>query len=140
MTMYVVNHISSIDCYKRAESNTVAIYTGNSQDEAYAAAVNCWLDLWNYKAEWYCDDGDPPPMGDGLIELLPPDGYHMDTKSIAALHSFFCDNAWNIWEPEYINSPTEQVEIQVMNNKSDSTVTVDEKLVKTARKYCMGGE
>ena len=139
MTTYVVNHISSIDCYKRAESNTVAIYTGNSQDEAFAAAVNCWLDLWNYKAEWYVDDGDPAPMADELIELLPPPGELFTSESLAALNDFFCSNAWEIWQPEFINCPTEQVEIQVMNQESD-TVVIDEKILETAREYCMAGE
>jgi hypothetical protein len=140
MTTYVVNHISSIDCYKRAESHTNAIYTGNNQAEAYAAAINCWLDLWNDKAEWYVDDGDPAPMATELIELLPPEGHEMDFDSMAALNDFFCSNAWDIWQPEFINCPTEQVEIQVMNQESGDTVTVDESILRTAREYCMVGE
>ena len=139
MTTYVVNHVSSIDCYKRAESSTNAIYTGTNQDEAYAAAVNCWIDLWNDKAEWYIDDGDPAPFGTELLEMLPEEGELFTVKSLAALNDFFCSNAWEIWQPEFINCPTEQVEIQIMNKGPDEKVVVDMELISTARMFCEAG-
>ena len=139
MATYVVNHISSVDCYKRAESHTNAVYTGTNQDEAYAAAINCWLDLWNERAEWYVEDGDPAPMADELIELLPPPGELFTPKSLAALNDFFCSNAWEIWQPEFINCPTEQVEIQVMNQGPDKEVVVDKEILEQTRLYCASG-
>tara|TARA_E500000331_G_scaffold317143_1_gene328322 strand:+ start:117 stop:560 length:444 start_codon:yes stop_codon:yes gene_type:complete len=139
MTTYVVNHTSSIDCYKRAESSTRVVYTGANQDEAYAAAINCWIDLWNDRADYYIEDGDPAPYGEKLLKMLPEEGELFTIESLSALHNFFCSNAWDIWTPDYINCPIEQIEIKVMNKGPSKKVIVDIELINTARMLCMSG-
>lgn len=138
MTTYVVSHNSSVDCYKRAETFNTTIFSGSDRIQAFTAAVNCWLDLWNQRAEYFVEDGDRGPLANELAELIPPEGHSFNEQSLVTVHEWFEENAYTIWEPEYINCPTEEVMVQVVQD--DVEIKVDEEVLGDTRRYLMASE
>ena len=66
---YTVNHLSSIDCYKRAETNSYTVYSGTDPLIAYGHAVDKWLELWCDRVEGYFEP-EELDIDSRLFELL----------------------------------------------------------------------
>jgi len=105
--MYTVTSISQIDCYKRAETFTDVVYSGNNARAAYAIAVENWIESFSERIEWFPEDSSLVAEFKQLAETQDrtSESYYAD------LHSFFEDNAYEIWRPEYINQATFEVNV-----------------------------
>ena len=119
MRSYIVNHMSSIDCYKRAETNAYTIYSGTDELAAYQFAVEQWLDMWIERAEDYYEPEDLP-VNSAMLDLLTQARENSSCiTTLKEIHEYFQESARDIWTPEYINCPTEEVVVQTkrMNHK-----------------------
>lgn len=114
---YTVNWHSSIDCYKRASTDTSTIYSGPDQLMAYGHAVGKWLELWCDRAEGYYepDELDVDNTLHDMLKRVKAEPGNFD--ALAAVHGYFEDMAYSIWEPEYIGHATEEISINVVENK-----------------------
>ena len=118
MTTYTVNHMSSIDCYKRAETNAYTVYSGTNQLDAYSFAVEQWLDMWVERAEDFYEPEDLPIDAAMLALLTQASENPPCISTLKEVHEYFLENARNIWTPEYINCPTEEVVISTKQFKA----------------------
>ena len=101
--MYTVIHNSSIDCYKRAETFSEVIYSGNNKKAAYAFAVEQWLKLFQDEIDYPDNEDVARELADLLSREDKNDEYYEE------IHTLFSRNCDLIWEPEYINSPIQEI-------------------------------
>ena len=117
---YTVNHHSSIDCYKRAETSTYTVYSGTDELVAYGHAVDKWLELWSNQVEYI--EPSELEIDSRLLELLTTAKEASTVENLKSLHEYFSSIAYTFWEPEYINCPIEEVTISTTDAEEVSNV------------------
>ena len=121
---YTVSHLSSIDCYKRAETSSHVLYSGSDPLAAYSHAVNSWVSMWHERMEDF-EEGDFSSIEDiELLSLLQKSAEDVtNIENLQAIHSHFSDRAYDIWNPEYINSPVEDIVIAMTDEENGVDVS-----------------
>ncbi|MBU98390.1 MAG: hypothetical protein CL429_04780 [Acidimicrobiaceae bacterium] len=105
--MYTVTKIEQIDCYKRAETHTSIIYSGQSEQAAYAIAADEWIET--LISEDRQEFMSPETISE-FKEVCSSEIKNLDYYR--SIHNFFEENAGSFWEPEYINQPTFEIEVE----------------------------
>jgi len=115
---YTVSHLSSIDCYKRAETSTHVLYSGSDPMAAYSHAVNSWVSMWHERMEDLEEDDFSGIEDIELLSLLQKSADDVtNVENMQAIHSHFSNRAFEIWSPEYINSPVEEIVISMTDEE-----------------------
>ena len=101
--MYTVTTIYSSDDYKRPETTTKIVYSGDNARVAYAFAVKSWIERFEENYEYLPEDSSCISEFKELVSF--DDGPLIAEEYYTNLHNFFVNNASEIWSPEYIYQP-----------------------------------
>tara|TARA_B100001250_G_scaffold312173_1_gene274170 strand:+ start:383 stop:784 length:402 start_codon:yes stop_codon:yes gene_type:complete len=101
---YTVIATSNIDDYKRPSSDSRALLTTFDYTQAEIVAANAWLEEY---LDRFCYDGETEYSHfEPLLEIIN------DCPTPEEIVTYFEDNKWSIWEPEFIDDPCFYVTIQ----------------------------
>mgnify|MGYP003633030661 CR=1 FL=1 len=103
-TSYTVISTSNIDDYKRPSSSSSALLTTTDHEQALIVAANAWLEEYN---DTFCYQGENEyEHFSGVLDML------QERPAPGKIVDYFNENKWTIWEPEFIDSPSFEIDIQ----------------------------
>tara|TARA_R100000005_G_scaffold130_1_gene88 strand:+ start:155 stop:544 length:390 start_codon:yes stop_codon:yes gene_type:complete len=121
---FTVIKTSSIDDYKRPQTDSYVVLTTSDYSEAVTAAANEWLN--EYESDFvYGGIADHPHILD-VKRIL------QDDPSAEEINDFFQERHAEIWESEFISQPWFNVEIQTGDILANS-YDLDNNIIETLK-------